>query len=192
MRAVLLAAVFSVASCGVAAMANAQSPPAITKYGERNPAAPKELDVFAFLIGKWEGSVTVTPPDGKPIEIGVTWIGRYILDGMAIADEIHSIGPDGPVMGVTLRQFDTSKKSWIVEFMNVSNSFLRRQVNPESGSVTVDGNTVVVVSEAPDTWSRESYRLDAPDRFTYSIDLSNDGGRTWTKQAFEPTLSRKE
>jgi hypothetical protein len=27
----------------------------ITTYGDRNPRAPKELEVFAFLIGKWQG-----------------------------------------------------------------------------------------------------------------------------------------
>jgi hypothetical protein len=29
-----------------------------TIYGERGPRAPRELDVFAFLIGKWSGSTT--------------------------------------------------------------------------------------------------------------------------------------
>jgi len=165
----------------------------VTTYGERNPAAPKELDVFAFLIGKWEGAAKVTTADGTPAEIPVTWIGRYILDGMAIADEGHSIAPDGsPALGISLRQFDSQRKAWIVEFLNVSNSFLRRQVNADSGSVTVDGNTVVVVSEAPDTWIRENYRVESPDRWTYSIELSNDGGRSWNAQPFTMTFSRTE
>lgn len=182
------------AACAVSAIACAQSAaPAVSNYGERNANAPKELDTFAFLVGKWEGSAMVKLPDGTSTDVAFTWIGRYVLDGMAIADDIHSFAPDGsPVLGVTLRQFDASKKTWIVEFLNISNSFVRKQVNADSGSVTVDGNTVVVISEAPDTWSRESYRVDSPDRFAYSLELSNDGGRTWNKQPFDLTLSRKE
>jgi hypothetical protein len=170
-------------------MAQAQPPAAITTYGERSADAPKELEAFAFLVGKWE-SGKVRTPDGKVVEW--TWIGRYVLDGMAIADEIHASTPDGPYLGITLRQYDGVKNAWIVEFLNVSMSFLRRQVSPTSGSVTVDGNTVVVVSEAPDTWSRETYLVESQDRFTYSLDLSNDAGRTWNVGQIEISLTRKE
>jgi hypothetical protein len=31
------------------------SDPSMTTYGENNPDSPKELSVFSFLIGKWEG-----------------------------------------------------------------------------------------------------------------------------------------
>ena len=167
--------------------------PALTSYGERSANAPKELDAFAFLIGKWEGTGKTKLADGKSAEFAVTWIGRYILDGTAIADEFHSAAPDGsPYLGISFRQYDRSRKAWIVEYLNVSNSFLRRQVNAASGSVSVHDNAVVVVSEARDTWSRETYRVESHDRFTYSIDLSNDGGHTWNVAQIEMTLSRKE
>jgi hypothetical protein len=180
-------------------MAEAQpwSPAGVTTYGERNANAPKELDAFAFLIGKWEGGGKAKTADGKIVEfVGVTWIGRYILDGTVIADEGHAsetATPDGkPHLGISFRHYDQTKKAWIVEFLNVTNSFLRRQVNATSGSVTVDGKNVVVVSEAPDTWSREIYRVESHDRFTYSIDLSNDGGRSWNVGQIEMSFSRKE
>jgi hypothetical protein len=36
---------------------------------------------------------------------GVSWIGRYILEGTAIADELHSAYPDGrPFLGISFRQ----------------------------------------------------------------------------------------
>lgn len=79
-----------------------------------------------------------------------------------------------------------------MEYLNVSNSFLRKQVSATSGSVAVDGKTVVVSSKAPDTWSRETYRVESQDHFTYSIDLSNDGGRSWNVGQIEMSLSRKE
>ena len=76
--------------------------PSKTTYGERSPRAPRELDVFAFLIGTWDGTGRTRLPDGKVAEYPVAWIGRYILDGMAIADEAHGPYPDGtPFLGIT-------------------------------------------------------------------------------------------
>ena len=79
--------------------------PTKTTYGQRNQNAPKELDVFSFLIGTWEGKGKTKLDDGKVAEYTVTWIGRYILDGTAIADECHGPAPDGsPYLGINLRQ----------------------------------------------------------------------------------------
>jgi len=83
--------------------------PSKTIYGERTARAPRELDVFAFLIGTWEGRGKTRLPDGKVAEYPVAWIGRYILDGTAIADEAHAPYPDGrPSLGITFRQYDQS------------------------------------------------------------------------------------
>jgi hypothetical protein len=190
-RVVCLLAVLAI---GVTTARHSMSEPAITTYGERSANAPRELGAFAFLVGKWEGGGTAKTADGKTFEFGgVTWIGRYVLSGMAIADEIHGSTPDGkPAFGISLRQYDAVSKAWIVEFLNVSNSFLRRQVNASSGAVKVDGATVVVIGEAPDTWGRETYRVESHDRFTYTFDLSNDGGRTWNVGQVEMSFSRKE
>ena len=74
----------------------AQQGPAITTYGDRHEAAPEELDLFSFLIGKWEGSGKTRLADGTIAEYdGLSWIGRYVLDGMAIIDELHAPLPDG-------------------------------------------------------------------------------------------------
>jgi len=167
---------------------------AITTYGEANANAPKALGAFAFLVGKWVGGGKTKTADGKIVEFGgVTWIGRYVLDGMAIADEFHASTPDGgPYLGISLRQYDEAKKAWVVEYLNVSNSFLRRQVGAGSGSVAVDGQTVVVISEAPDMWGRETYRVESREHFTYSLDLSKDGGRSWNLGQIEMSFSRTE
>jgi hypothetical protein len=48
--------------------------------------APKELEAFSFLIGKWEGVGKTKLADGRSAEFAVSWIGRYILDGTVIAE----------------------------------------------------------------------------------------------------------
>src|SRR5580658_4447579 len=164
-----------------------------TTYGEMNPNAPNELKVFSFLIGKWQGTGRVKLDGGKFADFSVSWIGRYILDGTAIADEFHSLAPDGsPYLGISLRQYDTKRKAWIIEYLNVSNSFLRRQVNGDAGSVTVDGPNVTVVSGAPDSLSREHYRIVDHDNWVYSLDASNDGGSNWNEGQVEMTFHRSE
>ena len=188
---------FIVVALGIAAATGSYtmaSEPAITTYGQKNAQAPPELSLFSFLVGKWKGSGRTRLPDGSHAQFdGVTWIGRYILNGMTIADESHALTPDGkPCLGITLRHFDLKHDSWIIEFLNVSNSFLRRQVNPKSGSVSVDAGTIVIVSEDAQTRIRENYRVADQNHFTYSTDMSRDGGRSWDPVWVEITLERVE
>ena len=166
--------------------------PATTTYGERNPQAPAELDLFSFLVGTWNVTGKTRQEDGKYVDWdGATWIGRYVLDGMAIADELHASTPDGkPGLGITLRQFDAKRGSWIIEFLNVTYSFLRRQVNPRSGSVSRDGETIVVISEDAETRIRENYRVLDRNHVTYTTELSRDAGRTWGPILVEMTMTR--
>jgi hypothetical protein len=77
-------------------------------------------------------------------------------------------------------------------FLNVTNSFIRRQVNARSGAVEEDGSTVVVTSVSDATISREYYCVLDSDSFVYSIDLSNDGGETWNRGSIEFTMNRVE
>jgi hypothetical protein len=194
---ILKYAALSVAVLLIAGDARAQNvtqvDPSKTTYGDKNSSAPKELDVFSFLIGKWQGTGKTRLPDGKVVEFGgVSWIGRYILDGNAIADEGHAAYPDGrPALGVTFRQYDVARKTWIVEHLNVSESFLRKQVNGGSGSVEVDGRNVRVVTGGS-TRSREHYIVVDQDNWIYRMDLSTDGGRIWNEGQVEMTFRRSE
>lgn len=163
----------------------------VTTYGHRNAQAPDQLSLFSFIVGKWDGKGKARLEDGRHAEFELTWIGRYVLDGMAIADEIHALAPDGkPCLGITLRHFDTKHDSWIIEFLNVSGSFIRRQVNPSAGSVSREGDTIVIVCGNAETAIRENYRVAGENTFIYSLDLSRDGGRSWDNGGTEMTMTR--
>jgi hypothetical protein len=179
-------------------MLNEQELPAVTDpsktiYGERSPRAPRELDVFAFLIGKWDGRGRTRLPDGKVAEYPVAWVGRYVLDGTAIADECRAPYPDGtPSLGISFRQYDQIRKTWVIEFLNVSESFLRRQVHHGTGSVAVSGSTVTITSESPGIIVREHYVVLDADNWVYRLDSSNDDGRNWNEGAIEFTFRRSK
>jgi hypothetical protein len=167
--------------------------PSKTIYGEKSPRAPLELDVFAFLIGKWDGRGRTRLPDGKVAEYPVAWVGRYVLDGTAIADEAHGPYPDGtPFLGISFRQYDQIRETWVIEFLNVSESFLRRQVHQSTGSVAVSGRTVTVTSESPGIIVREHYVVLDADNWVFRLDSSNDGGRSWDEGAIEFTFHRSK
>jgi hypothetical protein len=167
------------------------SDPSMTPYGERNSGSPQELSVFSFLIGKWEGKGRTKLENGKFAEYDVTWIGRYILDGTAIADELHGPNPDGtPYLGISLRQYAADRRTWIIEYLNVSHSFLRKQVNRESGSVSTSRRNVTVTSESPGVVVREHYQVEDDKTFVYRLDVSNDGGKSWNEGQVEMTFRR--
>lgn len=167
--------------------------PSKTTYGEISHSAPAQLGAFSFLIGKWEGTGKTMLPDGKTAEFPITWIGRYVLDGTAIADEMHAPAPDGsPYMGISFRQYDVGRRTWIIEYLNVTGSFLRKQVNATAGSVEVNGQGVMVASESPGVSVREHYFVPDHNTFTYRLDVSSDGGKSWIQGQIEMTFKRGE
>jgi hypothetical protein len=186
---------FPIMALGIATASHSMAgEPAITTYGARNAQAPSQLDLFSFLVGKWQGGGKTRLVDGSYATFdGVTWIGRYVLNGMAIADEFHALTPDGkPYLGISLRQFDRQHHTWVIEYLNVSNSFLRRQVNPRSGSVSQQAGAIIVTSEDGETRIRENYRVTDQTHFSYSTDMSRDGGRIWDAASIEMTLRKIE
>lgn len=169
------------------------SDPSRTTYGKISPSAPPQLQAFSFLIGKWDGKGRTKLPDGTTAEFPVTWIGRYILDGTAISDEMHAPAPDGsPYLGISLRQYDPARKTWIIEYLNVSGSFVRKQVGATYGSVEVTGRNVTIASEAPGTAIREHYLVPDDGNWTYRMDSSSDGGKSWDLGQIEMTFRRIE
>jgi hypothetical protein len=164
-----------------------------TIYGEKSARAPRELDTFAFLIGTWKGTGRTKLPDGTVAEYPVGWVGRYILDGTAIADEAHGVLPDGkPALGITFRQYDPARATWVIEFLNLDASFLRRQVRRGVGSVTVNEKNVTVTSESPGIQIREHYLVRDHDHWVYRLDLSKDSGKTWDEGSIEFTFQRSQ
>ena len=111
---VVLGAVVLLIAWGGRAVEMAQVDPSRTTYGERNPSAPKESwrrsrsslasgrapDEPAFLMAL------------SPSSAECPGSGRYVLDGTAIADELHAAYPDGrPFLGIGLRHYDASRKA---------------------------------------------------------------------------------
>lgn len=186
------ALLLSLVLAGAAYAADPPPDPAVTIYGTLNPAAPAELATFSFLVGKWTGTGTYRDAEGKPQDYGVLWVGRYALNGMAIADEIRRPEADGAgISGLTLRFFDPASKTWTVEFLNFVSSFLRKQANASAGSVVREGKKVTVFQSGPQGKpGREVYTVVDADHFTYSMDVEENG--VWDEGVVTMKLQRQE
>jgi hypothetical protein len=82
------------------------------EFGQANPNAPAALSRFAFLIGRWRCEARVRLDNGEWQTLQATWLGRFILDGYAIADEYRMTGSSGKpiVLGLMVIEVYRSKE----------------------------------------------------------------------------------
>src|SRR5579859_7214623 len=113
-------------------------------YGTLNPNASPALTLFAFLIGRWDCKAKVKLDDGAWQSFPVSWRGRYILDGYAIADEYRMTDANGRliVLGENLRTYDASRQRWTLKWLNAL-AGTWTDLGPEDlGGVRSDGNSI--------------------------------------------------
>ena len=119
--------------------------------GNPNPNAPAALSRFAFLIGKWRCEARVRLPDGEWQTLQGTWLGRFILEGYAIADEYRMTDSSGGlvVLGMNLRAYDASKQAWNMKWLNALAGTWMDLGPEELGGVSLDGRSVIYAFREP-------------------------------------------
>src|SRR6266436_2656221 len=117
----------------------------VQKFGKPNPKAPGALSQFAFLIGRWQCEAKVRSANGEWQTFQATWLGRFILDGYAIADEYRMTGPSGEliVLGMNLRTYDASKQRWNMKWLNALAGTWGDLGLDELGGVRIDGQSII-------------------------------------------------
>lgn len=123
----------------------------VAEFGEPNPNAPAALSRFAFLIGKWQFETRVRLADGEWQTFQGTWLGRFILDGYAIADEYRMTDPSGEliVLGVNLRTYDATRQTWNMKWLNGLDGTWVDLGPEELGGVRFDGRSIVYSLREP-------------------------------------------
>lgn len=142
---------------------------------------------FDFIIGSWTFEVDSKNP-ATPAHYNGHWTGERTGKGTIIEDDFHVYNDSGKVvvskgrtyqpgetvyLGITYRAFDASTKRWTTAF-----------VQPPAGAWTLgtawrDG---AVMQEAPSDsakGSRARFYNIGPNHFTWTLDVSRDGGKTW-------------
>ena len=155
------------------------------EFGKPNPSAPAALSRFAFLIGNWRCEARVRLANGEWQTFQATWLGRFILDGYAIADEYRMTGPSGEliVLGLNLRTYDASKQSWNMKWLNALAGTWVDLGLDELGGVSVDGQSIIYAMREPlaaHAYTRATYTNITDNYFTWRGEKSDDG-KAWSE-----------
>lgn len=153
------------------------------QFGKINPNAPEELVRFAFLVGSWSFEAKVKLHDGQSHSFQGTWLGRYILDGYAIADEYRMTDVSGKliVLGLNLRAYDASKQTWNIKWLNALTDAWMDLAPSELGGVTYDGQSIsyafkeLAPLDAMHTYTRATYTSTSDTNFNWRGEKSTDG-----------------
>jgi hypothetical protein len=153
--------------------------------GKANPNAPAELSRFAFLIGNWGCQAKVRLANGAWQTFQATWLGRFILDGYAIADEYRMTDSSGEliVLGTNFRVYDTARKMWNIKWLHaLSGTWV--DLGPEAlGGVRFEGQSVIYSFQEPmagHALTRATYTNISKTHFTWKGEKSDDG-KAWSE-----------
>lgn len=144
-----------------------------------NPDAPGELSRFDFVVGAWRGKASLRRDDGAWEHLDVSWNGRYILDGYAIADDYRMTTANGDllVLGVNVRAYDPKSRVWRMKWLNALGGSWVDLGPEELGGVRVDENSITYEMHEPvadHPFTRATYTTVSKDVFTWRGERSHD------------------
>jgi len=154
-------------------------------FGKLNPNAPAALSQFAFLVGSWRCEARLKSASGEWQTFQATWLGRFILDGYAIADEYRMTSSSGEliVLGLNLRTYDPAKQIWNIKWLNALAGTWVDLGPEELGGVKFDGQSIIYSLKEPvaaHAYTRATYTNISKTRFTWRGEKSDDG-KTWSE-----------
>jgi hypothetical protein len=145
------------------------------------PDRAKELELYAFLVGRWRFDMTAYDEKGGAHrgrgEIHAGWV----LEGRAIQD-VWSIAPPGtPVSGAwygtTLRVYSPARKAWDIHWIDPATGFASHMIGRAQGADIVQEGKHE--SGALMRWSFSEITQGA---FHWRGEFSRDGGKSWHLQ----------
>jgi len=154
------------------------------EFGKLNPNAPAALSRFAFLIGRWRCEARVRV-NGEWRRFEATWLGRFILDGYAIADEYRMKDPAGEliVLGMNFRTYDAAKQIWNIKWLNGLAGTWVDLGREELGGVRFDGQSITYAFKEPvaaHAYTRATYTNNSNAHFAWRGEKSDDG-KVWSE-----------
>jgi hypothetical protein len=155
------------------------------EFGKPNPNAPAALSRFAFLLGRWRCEARVRSADGEWQTFQATWLGRFILDGYAIADEYRMTSFSGEliVLGMNFRAYDAAKQIWNIKWLNALAGTWTDLAPSELGGVSFDGQSITYAFKEPvaaHAYTRATYTNISKTHFTWRGEKSDDG-KAWSE-----------
>lgn len=155
------------------------------EFGKPNPKAPQALSQFAFLTGRWRCEANLRGADGAWQRFEAAWLGRFILDGYAIADEYRMTDASGEliVLGINVRAYDAGRQKWNMKWLNaLAGTWV--ELGPEAlGGVRFEGQSIIYTFREPvaaHVYTRATYTNISGAHFTWRGEQSDDG-KAWSE-----------
>jgi hypothetical protein len=158
------------------------------------PVPPEVLAQFDFLDGEWDFVYTAPGPDGKPASSKGRWSGRRLADGHVVEDSWVLTDDQGKPRGLgiyTFRAFNRTTGKWQYKSLNVTSGLWQDGTAEKVGS-----EMHLLQSPPPETpngnWLRIRYYNITPTAFSWSGDVSTDGGKTWQPELLHIEAKRPQ
>lgn len=148
---------------------------------------PPEAAQFGFLVGEW--AVTAKPKATTLAQrmhgvraLQGTWKAWRVLDGWGVEDELRLTDASGNplLLSHTVRFYDRAARRWTNSAIDVYKGVVTQT------SAERHGADLVVTGRGTDEerrsfTSRSTFSKVSASAFTYRVDRSMDGGKTWTE-----------
>jgi hypothetical protein len=154
--------------------------------GRHSLNAPAELSRFAFLIEQWRFEARFKSSSEEWQAFHGTWLGHYILDGFAIADEYRMMDSSGEliVLGMNFRVYDSAKQVWNIKRLNALEGTWTDLTSEQFGGARFDGRSVTYAFKAEHgaqwPFTRATYTDISKTHFTWRGEKSEDA-KTWSE-----------
>jgi len=151
----------------------------------------RNAEAFDFLLGEWEIEMLVMPPGATAGRRAISTV-RHILDGAALLDEIRHIDESGHVnfRGASFRTYVPDSDRWYVVWMmaNVEGyTELRAEVVDSEVRTTGQGR-----DSGGGLIERGRYHDISVHGYSFTLDRSYDGGKTWIQPIVSFRAARRK
>jgi hypothetical protein len=162
---------------------------------ERDPAIPEASDIYGWLLGEWDVTVTDISSDGERETLGEWHFGRT-LEGRAIQDVFivpsrSARGGEpapGNRYGNSIRVYDRANDAWRITWINpVSLTEVRLVGRREEDDIVQTG------VDADGSLMRWTFCEIGADSFKWLGEVSSDEGESWfTHSVFMGTRKKQD
>ncbi len=151
------------------------------KYGSPNKNAPKELQLFSFLVGKHICQGTKLKKDLTKEQFKAIWTGRYSMEGYVIEDEFKIQSDDDTVtrLGTNYRAYNSKNKQWQLRWFDALEPSWTELAKKETGGVVKSEKDISFLMIDDDVHFKIRFVNINEKSFTWLGELSLDGGNKW-------------
>ncbi len=143
-------------------------------YGNRNAAAPEQLQDYGQFVGKWDCTISNLDSTNAWVENKATWVFTYILDGHVIQDYWTNPGTQSAnariYRGTNIRSYNPKLQVWQC-------AWVENKTNAMSGiwQSYRNNDDEIILHDGTETWEIVFFNISA-NHFDWRWDVKQKDG----------------